>query len=135
MRHCSHEIINVTGVRISSSDVRLLPVDVADSVGDVSADDVISLDLLERQVWVVDSDERDAGTLGFVYQHSVVKLRNWNFPFGSIDVQVNVMKISEVIFQPHHAVRASVNVENHIPVSSKLPRAILYSFPAMSQVF
>lgn len=80
------EIGNFTGIRVASGDVVLLPADVVDLGTDVGTDDVVLLNLLQRQVRVVDANEDDTLLGGGFNDNSEIQ-----FGYGDETIVVGVM--------------------------------------------
>lgn len=91
VRNSFHEIIDSASVRIATFDIVLLPFDVIDLAGNVSANDVIFFNLIEGQMWVVDTDENHTGVIGFVDEYFVINFRDRDLSGGPVDIQVNVL--------------------------------------------
>lgn len=109
--HSFHEVCNGAGVRVASLDVVLLPVDVVDLAGHVSADDVVLFDLVKRQVRVVNANQHNTRVIGAVDQHFVIQLRHGDLSSRSIYIQVDVVSDVVVILKLRYSECAGVDVE------------------------
>lgn len=111
VRHSFHELVDGAGVRVASFDVVLLPVDVADLAGDVSAYDVVLFDLVKRQVRVIHANQHNTRIVSAVDQDFVVQLGHWDLSSTTIHVQVDVVSNIVGILELRYSKRAGVNVE------------------------
>lgn len=134
VRHRLHELVNVAGVREPSTDVILLPIDISDAIRNVSTDDVILPNLVESQVGIIHADQNNAGAVGFVDEHFVVELGHGEPPVGSIDVEMDITRLTKGVVQAEDAVGPGVNIERDVPIGREFPRSVLNRFPGKSSL-
>lgn len=120
--HSFHEVVHGASVWVATFDVVLLPVDVVDLAGDVSADDVVLFDLVKRQVGVVDTNQNHSGVGSTVQQDFIVDLRYWNLPGLSINIQVDVVSNIVQILKLSYAECAGVNIQRNSTVGGQNPK-------------
>lgn len=130
MGHSLQELINVTCIGESLSNVIFLPINISDLIRDIRAHDVILFNLIKTQVGIVDANQDYARLLSPVDQNLVVQLGHGNLTDRPVDDQINVFVNSEGTFEANDTVRSGVDVQSYVAVCCKSSRAVFDSFPA-----
>lgn len=119
MRNCFNEIVDGAGIRISSLDVVLLPIDIIDLTRNISTNNVILLDLIQGQMWVVYANKNDSRVVGFVDDNAIVKLWNWDLSWIVVDVQMIISPDSIDVLQLSHSPCTAVNIQIDVTISGE----------------
>lgn len=114
-----HKIVHCARIRISALDVVLLPVDVADLTWYVSTHNVVFLDFVQGQMWIVDSNQNNTGIISFVYDDAIVELWHWNLSRTVVDVKMILSWHTADIVQLDDAPCSRIHIQIDATVSGK----------------
>lgn len=116
MRNGFDEIVDGAGIRKSSFDVVLLPIDVIDLTRHVFTHDVIFLYLVQGQMGIVYANKNDSWVVSLVDDDAIVEFWDWNLSWIVVDIQMIFSPDSTDVLQLSYSPSSSVNIQVDVTI-------------------
>lgn len=127
MGHIPKKIVYLAGIRVATSDILRPPFDEMDFARNVVTQHIVIENLVERNVWIVDTDKNDSSFPTSVDKNLVEDFGHGNFP--SLGIKINFLGHSFCIIKFNDSMCASVNVQRQITVGCQPSASIFNSSP------